>query len=220
MSLRVLHPIVSWITVRPTMIRTLVRSALVALFAAASAQAQSRAGVSLAGIGHDEGGAAAGVFIVEFADFGCGYCAKFNVETFPRIRTAYIEPGIVRMKMVPFVTGMFKHSKDVAEAAECAADQSAFRRMHDLLYVKRKEWQTSKDIRVTIDGYAKQLGLDRTAFGRCLMNPEIALRVQRHTELARQLGVSGTPTFFVNGRRVPGAVPYEVFQQVIASVSR
>jgi protein-disulfide isomerase len=185
-----------------------------------TAGAQARGGVSLAGVGHDEGGSSAGVFIVEFADFGCGYCAKFNVETYPRIRTAYIEPGIARMKMVPYVTGMFKHSREVSEAAECAAGQSAFKRMHDLLYVKRKEWQASKDIRVTIDGYAKQLGLDRQAFGKCLMNPEIAQRVQRHTALARQLGINGTPTFFVNGRRVPGAVPYEVFQQVIASVSR
>ena len=202
------------------MTRLPVLCSLLFALVAASAGAQSRAGVSLAGVGHDEGGTGAGVFIVEFADFGCGYCAKFNVETYPRIRTAYIEPGIVRMKMVPYVTGMFKHSREVSEAAECAANQGAFKRMHDLLYVKRKEWQTSKDIRVTIDGYAKQLGLDRTAMGRCLMNPEIAKRVQAHTALARQLGINGTPTFFVNGRRVPGAVPYEVFQQVIASVSR
>ncbi len=190
------------------------------VLSSSTATGQSRAGVSLAGVGHDEGGTGAGVFIVEFADFGCGYCAKFNVETYPRIRTAYIEPGIVRMKMVPYVTGMFKHSREVSEAAECAADQGAFKRMHDLLYVKRKEWQASKDIRVTIDGYARQLGLDRTALGRCLMNPQIAQRVQRHTALARQLGINGTPTFFVNGRRVPGAVPFEVFQQVINSVSR
>ena len=196
------------------------RALILCLLVSGLAQAQARAGVSLAGVGHDEGGTAAGVFIVEFADFGCGYCAKFNVETYPRIRTAYIEPGIARMKMVPYVTGMFKHSREVSEAAECAANQGAFKRMHDLLYVKRKEWQASKDIRVTIDGYAKQLGLDRAALGRCLMNPEIAQRVQRHTALARQLGINGTPTFFVNGRRVPGAVPYEVFQQVIASVSR
>src|SRR5262245_15399712 len=99
------------------------------LLAATSAGAQPKAGVSLAGVGHDEGGTSAGVFIVEFADFGCGYCAKFNVETYPRLRTAYIEPGIVRMKMVPYVTGMFRHSKEVSEAAECAASQSAFKRM-------------------------------------------------------------------------------------------
>ena len=124
------------------------------------------------------------------------------------------------MKMIPFVTGMFKHSREVAEAAECAAEQGEFRRMHDLLYLKRKEWIGSKNIRVTIDGYARQLGLDRTVFGRCLMNPAIAKRIQQHNALARQLGINGTPTFFVNGRRVPGAVPFEIFQQVISSVTR
>jgi protein-disulfide isomerase len=190
------------------------------LFVANSAGAQARGGVSLAGVGHDVGGTGAGVFIVEFADFGCSYCAKFNVETYPRLRTTYIDPGIVRMKMIPFVTGMFRHSRNVAEAAECAADQGEFKRMHDLLYLKRKEWIGSKDIRTTIDGYARQLGLDRTLFGRCLMNPEIAKRVQRHDALARQLSVQGTPTFFVNGRRVPGAIPFEMFQQVIAQAQR
>lgn len=201
------------------------RSFLLALaactLAVSSASAQNRGGgVSLAGVGHDEGGNAAGVFMIEFADFGCGYCAKFNVETYPRIRTTYIEPGILKLKVIPFVTGMFKHSREVSEAAECAAEQGAFRKMHDLLYLKRKEWIGSKNIRTTIDGYAREVGLDRTAFGRCLMNPQIAQRIQRHTTLARQLGVQGTPIFFVNGRRVPGAVPFEVFQQVIASVTR
>ena len=186
----------------------------------AAAQNRSGGGVSLAGIGHDIGGTAAGVFIVEFADFGCSYCAKFNVETMPRLRTAYVEPGIARMKMIPFVTGMFKHSREVAEAAECAAEQGEFRRMHDLLYLKRKEWIGSKNIRVTIDGYARQLGLDRTVFGRCLMNPAIAKRIQQHNALARPLGINGTPTVFVTGRRVPGAVPFEIFQQVISSVTR
>jgi len=184
---------------------------------ASSAHAQARnPGVSLAGVGHDVGGAAARVFIVEFGDFGCGYCAKFNVETYPKIDSAYIDKGIVRWKMIPFVTGMFRHSREVTEAAECAGEQGAFWKMHDLLYLKKKEWTTSKDINALVASYAAKLNLDRTAFGRCLMNPEIRRRVQRHDALAQQLGIQGTPMFYVNGRRVPGAVPFEMFQQVIA----
>jgi protein-disulfide isomerase len=167
-------------------------------------------------VGHDLGGAAARVFIVEFGDFGCGYCAKFNAETYPKIDSAYIDKGIVRWKMVPFVTGMFRHSRDVSEAAECAGEQGAFWKMHDLLYLKRKEWTTTKDINGLVASYATTLNLDRTAFGRCLMNPEIRRRIQRNDALAQQLGIQGTPMFYVNGRRVPGAVPFEMFQQVIA----
>lgn len=189
----------------------------VSLLVGQALPAQSRSGgVSLAGVGHDQGGASARVFIVEFGDFGCGYCAKFNVETYPKIDSAYIDKGIVRWKMIPFVTGMFRHSREVTEAAECAGEQGAFWKMHDLLYLKKKEWTTSKDINLLVASYAAKLNLDRTAFGRCLMNPEIRRRVQRHDALAQQLGIQGTPMFFVNGRRVPGAVPFAMFQQVIA----
>ena len=186
----------------------------------AGAQLSGGGGISLAGIGHDLGVATARVFIVEFGDFGCSYCAKFAAETYPRIDSAYITRGIVRWKMVPFVTGMFRNSREVAEAAECAADQGAFWKMHDLLYAKRKEWMATSDIRTMVAKYAAQLQLDRTVFGRCVMNPEIRRRILRHDALAQQLGIRGTPTFYVNGRTVPGAIPFELFQQVIAEASR
>ena len=187
---------------------------------AASQYARPSGGVSLGGIGHDRGGAAARVFIVEFGDFGCSYCAKFNVETFPKIDSAYISGGIVRWKMVPFVTGMFKNSREVAEAAECAGEQGGFWKMHDLLYAKRKEWMASKDIRALVVKYATQVKIDLPAFGRCLMNPEIRRRILQHDALAQQLSIRGTPTFYVNGRPVPGAIPFELFQQVITQAAR
>jgi protein-disulfide isomerase len=115
---------------------------------------------------------------------------------------------------------MFRHSREVTEAAECAGEQGAFWKMHDLLYLKRKEWTTTKDINALVVSYATQLNLNRTAFARCLVNPEIRRRVLRHDALAQQLGIQGTPMFYVNGRRVPGAVPFEVFQQVIAQAAR
>src|SRR5262245_58591031 len=125
-------------------LKTLLALFLVSGHAAAQASIRDE-GVSLAGIGHDTGSTGAKVFVVEFADFGCGYCARFNVETYPKIDSAHIKPGVVRWKMVPFVTGQFRNSQEVAEAAECAAEQGAFWRMHDLLYAKRKEWMSSRD---------------------------------------------------------------------------
>jgi protein-disulfide isomerase len=202
--------------------RSIAALGLLALFAAApGVRAQSSTGgVSLAGVGHDVGSVMSRVFIVEFGDFGCSYCAKFNAETYPRIDSTYIAKGIVRWKMIPFVTGMFRHSREVTEAAECAGGQGAFWKMHDLLYLQRKEWTTTKDINALVLSYSTQLNLNRAAFARCLVNPEIRRRVFRHDALARQLGIQGTPMFYVNGRRVPGAVPFEVFQQVIAQAAR
>ena len=178
-------------------------------------RAQNGGGVSVAGIGHDLGVATAKVFIVEFADFGCGYCSKFAFDQYPKIDSTYIKKGVVRWKMVPFVTGMFRNSREVAEAAECSAEQGAFWKMHDLLYKRQKEWKTSSSIGSLISKYATELKLDRTALSRCLLNPEIRKRIQRHDALAQQLSVRGTPTFFVNGRVVPGAIPFDLFQRVI-----
>jgi protein-disulfide isomerase len=186
----------------------------------AEAQLNGGGGVSLAGVGHDVGGATARVFIVEFADFGCGYCARFNAETYPKIDSAYIKGGVVRWKMVPFVTGMFRHSRQVAEAAECSAEQGEFWRMHDLLYSKRKEWQASTDVGSLITKYASQLKLDRTLFSRCLLNPETRRRVQRNDAIAQRLSIRGTPTFYVNGRIVPGAVSFDLFKQVIMAAAK
>jgi protein-disulfide isomerase len=185
------------------------------LILASPLRAQTSGGTSLAGVGHDLGGATARVFIVEFADFGCSYCARFAADQFRKIDSAYIDKGIVRWKMVPFVTGMFKNSREVAEAAECAAEQGQFWKMHDLLYAKRKEWMASSNIRVLVAKYAADVNLDKSAFNRCVQNPEVRRRILRHDAMAQQLGINGTPTFFVNSRRVPGAIPWELFQQVI-----
>jgi protein-disulfide isomerase len=204
----------------PRLVPLAFAALMVAPALASSQYANPGGGVSLAGVGHDRGGAAARVFIVEFGDFGCSYCAKFNVETFPKIDSAYIGGGTVRWKMVPFVTGMFKNSREVAEAAECAGEQGGFWRMHDLLYAKRKEWMASKDIRALVVKYASQVNLDLPTFGRCQMNPEIRRRILRHDALAQQLAIRGTPTFYVNGRVVPGAIPFDLFQQVITQAAR
>ena len=192
-------------------------SGLVGLFLCAStANAQlSGGGISLAGVGHDLGATTARVFIVEFGDFGCSYCAKFAAETYPRIDSAYITTGVVRWKMVPFVTGMFRNSREVAEAAECAGEQGAFWKMHDLLYARRREWMASSDIRSLVARYAAQLKLDRAVFGRCAMKPQIQQRIRANDALAQRLSIRGTPTFFVNGRIIPGAIPFDLFQQVI-----
>jgi protein-disulfide isomerase len=205
------------------MVRSLHKTLVALLLVSGTALAQTpiqKGGVSLAGLGHDTGSSSAKVFVVEFADFGCGYCARFNVETYPKLDSAHIKPGLVRWKMVPFVTGSFRNSRDVAEAAECSAEQGAFWKMHDLLYAKRKEWMASTDIRALINKYVTQLRLQPAPFLRCMMNPEIKRRIQRHDAIAQQLLIRGTPTFFVNGRVVPGAVPFELFSQVIIAATK
>jgi protein-disulfide isomerase len=202
-----------------SLFRRLTLVAASAALATTTLSAQS-GGVPLAGIGHDKGGATARVFIVEFGDFGCSYCARFAAETYPRLDSAYIANGTVRWKMVPYVTGMFRNSREVAEAAECAAEQGAFWEMHDLLFARRKEWMASSNIRALVARYAADLKLNPAAFARCGMNPAIGSRIRRNDAIAATLQIRGTPTFFVNGRVVPGAIPFDLFQQVIEAAAR
>ena len=200
------------------------RQAMAATFAlscATSALAQSSgAGVSLAGVGHDLGTGKSRVVIVEFADFGCSYCAKFAHETFHQIDSAYIRSGVVSFKYVPFVTGNFRNSREVAEAAECAGEQNAYWKMHDLLFDRRKEWMKTNDIRTAIARYAQELKLDAKRLSLCQMSTGARRNIAHNDLLANTLGIRATPTFFVNGRMVPGAIPFDLFRQVIEGAIR
>lgn len=185
--------------------------------AVAPAQAQQLREYSLNSLGHFLGSSASPVLVIEFADFGCANCARFNAEVFPRIESAYINTKVVRWKVVPWASNAFPNSREAAEAAECAAEQGRFWQMHDQLYRSRIEWMKSNDVRTLLAGYAGRLNLDRGQFVLCQQKPDIAARISRQDEIARGLNLRGTPMFFVNGKLVEGAVPYDVFQKLIAA---
>ena len=182
---------------------------------ASPAQAQQLREYSLNGLGHFLGSSAAPVLIVEFADFGCPNCARFNVDVFPRIESAYINTKIVRWKVIPWSSNNFPNSREAAEAIECAAEQGAFWKMHDHLYRMRVQWMKSNDVRTLLADYAARLTLDRGKFSLCQQKPEIIDRISKLDAIARGLNLRGTPTFFINGREVLGTVPYEMFQKLI-----
>src|SRR5687768_15071652 len=98
-------------------------------------------GVDLTGVGYDYGDPNAPVTVVEFSDFGCGYCAMFALETYPELERDYVDAGTVSWKQVPFITGMFPNSVEAARTAECAAEQGAYPAMHDRLYAEQRTWK-------------------------------------------------------------------------------
>lgn len=200
---------------------TLCATLGVILFALAgtTAHAQQRS-ISIAGMGHDKGTPGAPVYMVEFGDFGCGYCAKFAQETWPILDSLYLRTGRLRFKYVPFVTGMFRHSRDVSIAAECAGEQQAFWKMHDLLYERRTEWMKAKSIHALLGQWARELRLNEGTFARCTSGKAAAARIDRNTEVANSLYIRGTPTFFVNGQVIPGLAPLEIFKQIIEGAKR
>lgn len=174
--------------------------------------------VSLDGYGVEKGQAKAPVWIVELADFGCGYCAKFAAETMPVLDSVFTKGGRVRWRFVPFVTGMFPNSADASLGAICAAPQGKFWPLHDRLYAERKRWMASRTPAALVEGLAVEAGVDRAVYRNCIKSKGAAETLERNNALARSLYVRGTPTFVINGEIVPGALPADVFVKGLEAV--
>jgi protein-disulfide isomerase len=182
------------------------RAAATAVVAAADPGAPQRFDVSV----DDDpalGPSNAAVTIVEFSDFNCPYCRKFHLETFPDLMAAY--PDQIRFVYRDFpITSA--ESTIAAQAANCAGRQGKYWEFHDALFTG-----TLGLGRQAYEGYAGELGLDVTALAACLDSGDELEEVQSDARAASQLGVSGTPTFFVNGLPLVGAQPMAQFSQLI-----
>jgi len=156
---------------------------------------------------HVRGLANAPVTVVEYADFECPYCGQAE----PAVRELLREHGDVRYvwRHLP-LTDVHPHAQLAAEASEAAAAQGAFWEMHDLLL----DHQGALSVRDLL-GYAGSLGLDTERFFSDLRGQAGAERVRQDTDSADLSGVSGTPTFFVNGKRHYGAYDIETLTKAV-----
>jgi len=154
------------------------------------------------------GSAGAPVTIVEFGDFECPFCR----QAFPIVRQLLAESGdqvYLIYRDFP-LRDIHPHAQKAAEAAECAADQGKFWAYHDRLF-QNQEALTVSDLK----RYARQVGLDANVFDQCLDSGRQAAEVEEDFQAGLAAGVQGTPTFFVNGQRIAGVLPLEVWRQII-----
>jgi protein-disulfide isomerase len=126
-----------------------------------------------------------------------------------------VEAGDVIWKYIPITIGGFPNGREAALAGECAGAQERFPAMRDLLFEEREAWMAADDAENLFEGYARQAGLDVEAFGACLESDEPHERLDEANRLARDIGVTGTPTFIVQGYPVQGAPPLDAFQEVL-----
>lgn len=175
--------------------------------------------IDLRKIGYSVGAEDAAITVYEFSDFGCPFCGMFARGTYPDLHEEFVETGMVRWTYVPFVMGMFPNGAESARAAECAAEQESFWEMHDLLYEKQNEWKASRSAERLFNGYAAQLGLDEGRFAACYREDGGAARTTINNRAADALRVRATPSFFVNGRLVEGALPAEQFRQLLHAMA-
>lgn len=185
---------------------------------AGAAQQTQQQSIDLTGVGYDRGIASAPITIIEFADFACSACGLFARESMPILEKNHVETGRVRMKYVPFILGTFPRAMDAALAGSCAAEQNAFWPMHDMLYRRQREWTGARDAKTRFQSYAAQLGLSPGAFAQCMREERGRAEIERNSEIARALQIRGTPTFFINGGRITGAIPAGSIDELIAAV--
>ncbi len=154
-----------------------------------------------------KGPSSAKVTVVEFSDFQCPFCGRVN-PTIERIRKEYPDDVRVVFKHLPLRI----HPKAPAAhaAAEAAHRQGRFWEMHDAIFADQAGMSPER-----YRQYAQEIGLDLERYERDLKASDVQQRVSSDSAEAERLGVTGTPAFFVNGRFLSGAQPFESFKRLI-----
>ena len=157
-----------------------------------------------------KGPADALVTIVEFSDFECPFCTRVN-PTISRIMNEY--SGKVRIvwrnNPLPFHQNAGPAAQASLEAFRQGGSEKFFR-MHDILFQNQRALS-----RADLERYAGQVGLDMAKFRQALDRNEHQASIAADQQLAQQIGANGTPNFFINGRQLTGAQPYEQFKTII-----
>ncbi len=154
------------------------------------------------------GPANAKVKIVEYSDFGCTYCAQFARNQGKQLRAEYEASGKVRFEFKSFIIEG-PSTAGAANAAECAADQGRFWDYHDVLFSQSGLGTVDAVFsKPNLKQYGAQLGLNAAPFNRCVDDDQHLEKVYRDTSEGKGQGVKATPTFFINGQKAEGAIPY------------
>lgn len=165
-----------------------------------------------AGHGPSKGAPEAAVEILEFSDFSCGACR----EAQPVLRELLERNGdSLRLVYRHFPLRPDGPPFNAAVAAECAFAQGAFWPMHDRLFEGEGPFP-----REALEALGRELGLDGDEYRRCLEGPDSAARVREDRAAGLRWGVSGTPTLFINGRRVTGVPGLAVLQDLVDEIRR
>jgi protein-disulfide isomerase len=165
-------------------------------------------GTSL-GLRQIKGNKNAKLAVVEFSDFECPYSKRFYTDAFPQLDKEYITTGKVLFSYRNYPLAFHKDAKRAALVAECAGKQNKYWEMFDKI---NNNTDLSLD---ALKKYAKDINLNMQKFEGCLVKEETRPDLEKDITDASRFGVQATPTFFINGRMVEGAYPYEVLKKII-----
>ena len=157
------------------------------------------------------GKADAPVTIIEYASMTCGHCAQFHKTTYPELKKRYIDTGKVRFIFREFPLDPLAAAGFML--ARCAGDGKYFP-MIETLFSQQRQWAVQKPLPPLL-AIAKQAGFTEEQFNKCLADQALLDKVEKVRERATKLGVTSTPTFFVNGKKISGSVSIDEFAKEI-----
>ena len=174
--------------------------------------------IPLEELGFDFGSEDAPISVVEFSDYGCGYCRRFHAETFPTLMKDYIETGRVRWKYVTYVSGTFANSLPAAFVAECAGEQGLFAPVSGLFFARQADWSRQDDPFPVFTEILVETGVDLDELQACVNEQRPMTRVRSGIVAGRGVGLRGTPHFLVDGIPVMGAQPLERWVELFTAI--
>lgn len=166
-------------------------------------------------VGIARGSEDATVIVEEYADYQCPYCGMVAQLTVPTVIERYVNTGKVRYIFFDFPVHPGEKSFLAAEAARCAGEQDAYWAMHDMLFARMSDWAERRNPRRKFKEYADAIGLDGKALRQCVDSRKYREAVLTNRARGEQHAVNSTPTFFINGRRVTGAVGFDQLAELI-----
>jgi protein-disulfide isomerase len=159
------------------------------------------------------GKADAPVTIIQYVSLNCESCTGFQSETFPKLKRAYLDKGKVHLIVREFAAD--SASAAAAHAVRCAPTKDYFK-ITEKFIQHQKEWAGSAEIKKdTLYNLVKFSGVKRDKFEACLADQSIDDGLAKGKDRAKSYGVTVSPTFFVNGKKVAGAVSFDEMKGVI-----
>ena len=155
------------------------------------------------------------VTIIEYASATCPHCAAFHAETYPALKSEFIDTGKVRFAMREFPFDQL--SLAAFMLARCAPSERYFD-MIDVLFERQRQW-TGGEPKAELLKIARLAGMSEAQFDSCLKNEDIAKGIlATKNQGSEELGVDSTPTFFINGTKYTGNRPIGFFREKIAGL--
>lgn len=178
--------------------------------------AQVPAGLTVGANERVLGKADAPITIIEYASLTCPHCAHFAVNVLPELKKQYIDTGKVRLVFRDFP--LDEHAARAAQMAECIGNNERYFAIIEILFASQANWIKPGSIDGTIaelGKIARLSGMSETDFKACMANDALLQSIIAERQGGEKLGMQSTPTFFINGVKAEGSMPFAQFEKLL-----